>query len=133
MSTAVALQAGLRYRGLWLAVGLAMLGLIGFGSLYQGPINGPDLPHMDKLMHFLGYAGLAAWFLQIVHAPRAVWWLVAGLAGYGLALELLQGLFPPRTPSLLDFIANTSGVLLAAALCRTRCRLILATIERYLP
>ncbi|MGF1643875.1 MAG: VanZ family protein [Thiotrichales bacterium] len=132
-ATAETLRAGLRYRALWLAIGIAMLGLVGFGSLYQGPIDGPEMPHFDKLVHLLMYATLAAWFLQLARSPNAVWLIMIGLAGYGAALEVLQGFFPPRTPSMLDVVANTCGVLLAATLCRLRCRDTLLMLERYLP
>ncbi|MFM8244052.1 MAG: VanZ family protein [Crocinitomicaceae bacterium] len=38
------------------------------------------------------------------------------MIAYGILLEFLQGLMPGRVPSILDAIANTTGVVLGACL-----------------
>jgi VanZ family protein len=77
----------------------------------------PDIPHLDKVIHFAVYAGMAVLFLFA--APRAAMGTIkAGIAAvcgciaYGLLLELIQGLLTEsRQMSSGDFIANSLGAL----------------------
>ena len=79
----------------------------------------PQSNQIDKILHVTGYAGLVwlggmacpSWRLRCV--------LLAGLLGYGGALELVQDGLPQHQASPLDMAANVAGlgvgVLLVAA------------------
>ena len=64
-----------------------------------------------KLEHATAYAGTA--LLLCLRYGRPVR-IAASLVGYAVALELLQGVSPGRTPALLDWLASSSGSLLGA-------------------
>lgn len=71
----------------------------------------------DKLNHVLAFAGpafagLAA--LRTRHWPP-VGWLCTALLVWGAALELAQGLTPPRQPSLGDWLADAVGLAVGMA------------------
>lgn len=75
--------------------------------------NRPETIAVDKLLHFGGYATLAAVFVLSL-APR--WYLPAlgGLAGTGLLIELLQPL-NLRTFDPADALTNVLGIAIGAA------------------
>jgi hypothetical protein len=66
--------------------------------------------------HFLAFAALGVLVLASrLPLQRA---LLAGLlVGYAAATELLQLLFPPRTPQLRDFLENLLGLAAGATIC----------------
>lgn len=106
-----------------LGTGLAGI-LIGILSL----LPGSELPAQsfnDKLNHFIAYGVLS--FGAVVGRHRlALVWVIGLVIGYGLALEVLQGIMPfGRSASWLDAFANTGGVLIGSV-----CGLVLA---HYLP
>lgn len=81
-------------------------------------LPGSDLPAQnlnDKVNHFIAYGVLT--FLAVLGRHHISILKIAVLAiGYGLALEILQGVMPfGRTASELDAIANTGGVLIGLA------------------
>lgn len=63
----------------------------------------------DKVRHVLAYAVLGALFAEAFRARS--WLMIAvGVAAYGGAIELLQGIMPVgREASWLDQLANTVG------------------------
>ncbi|MFC6974296.1 VanZ family protein [Halomicroarcula sp. GCM10025709] len=70
---------------------------------------------LDKWVHAVGYAaltGVLAWARNPRTAGPAVALTVAVVA-YGGGIELLQGLLSSRGTSGADFVANTTGALLA--------------------
>jgi len=98
--------------------------LIGVLSLLPGS-ELPSQTFNDKLNHFIAYGVLS--FGAVVGRHRVpLLWVIALVIGYGLALEILQGLMPyERSASWLDALANTGGVLIGSI-----CGLAFA---RYLP
>lgn len=86
---------------------LGIYTLLGLASAPQETVG----HYNDKLMHFTGYlvAGISismAW-------PLSLWWHRAlFLLTYSTAIECLQYFLPTRSFSLLDIVANTSGLLL---------------------
>jgi CRP-like cAMP-binding protein len=104
------LDLGPRQARLIFLAGVAGIVLVVVASLTG---NQPQTIGVDKLLHFGGYATLAAIFVLSL-PPR--WYLPAllMLAGSGLLIELLQPL-NLRTFDLADGLANTLGVATGAA------------------
>lgn len=69
--------------------------------------------HMDKVLHILAYLTLGVvTFPAFSHTKPVSTWL--GLCGFGMVIELLQGIFPTgRSTDVLDGFANASGALFA--------------------
>jgi len=85
--------------------------LIIFTVLGLTPAPGNYVPmYNDWLMHFTGYvaAGISISFTF----PRTPWFNRAlFLVVFSIGIEIGQHFMPPRTFSLMDIVANTSGVL----------------------
>jgi len=119
----------LRYRRLWIAVGILLILLVAIFSVISIP--GPLKAFMlkDKVLHTLAYAGLMGWFSQIYRHDLTRLLLAAGLVLMGVAIEYVQGMTTTRHFDVLDMVANTSGVLLAWALAYTWIGTLLARFE----
>ena len=103
----------------WLLAGLLSAG-IALLSLTPRPEQILHVRIWDKLGHFSAYGTLA---LAFAHAlcrsgqrglPLALI-AILGSSAYGGAIEILQGFFPPRTPDVMDALANAIGACLGAA------------------
>ncbi len=70
----------------------------------------------DKLAHTAGYFVLGLLTFAAYESRRSRFWWLLGAVALGVGLELAQDLVPQREMSILDAVANTAGVLLAAAL-----------------
>lgn len=116
----------LAHRPLWWTLGVLLLALIAALSLL--PLRGPDLgvPVSDKFNHALAYTVLMLYFGQLARRRLAV---VAGLLAYGVAIEALQSLLPPRSAEFADLVANCVGMGLGALLLRGAPGRSLAAIE----
>jgi len=66
----------------------------------------------DKLRHMAAFATL--WILGRGARLGPVRYLALGLLGYGIAIELVQGLTPDRDPSVADVVADAAGMILGA-------------------
>lgn len=123
----------LRYKRLWVYIGLAML----FGILSLSVISVPKVVMVflwsDKLLHGIVYAGLMGWFAQIFRHDLARLLLVFVFISFGVSMEYLQALTPSRHFEVADMIANSCGVVLAWALSYTILGSILERVELYLP
>ncbi len=99
-----------RTRCILAAVATAILCVL----LWMPPAPGPDVSHLDKLVHLLLFAGLTlAW--RIASVGRVA--LVLTLCGLAGLTEWVQGLLPwPRTPDVLDVAADIAGIVLASLL-----------------
>jgi VanZ family protein len=78
-----------------------------------------EIPHGDKLIHFAAFGLLALLFWQFGKArgplgPRFVWIAAAILIPYAGLDEWLQQ-FVGRFTDLMDFIANTAGIVAVLA------------------
>lgn len=106
---------------------LAYTSALALGSLVKPVRIDTTITHLDKLMHFSAYCGLAALWLSLLHllrtrttqkkwAPVRFYVIIgAALVVYGIIIELLQGgLTTYRTPDVWDAIANTVGVLVGS-------------------
>lgn len=65
----------------------------------------------DLLMHFAGY-GVAAISISFARPIWPMWQRAAVLIVYSIAIEIAQHFNPPRTFSVMDILANGSGILL---------------------
>lgn len=65
----------------------------------------------DLLMHFTGY-GVAAISISFARPIWPMWQRAVFLIVYSIAIEIVQHFNPPRTFSLMDILANGSGILL---------------------
>lgn len=95
---------------------IALAGAVGVVLVVVGSLTGdqPETVEVDKLLHFGGYAVLAALFVLAL-APRRYLVALGGLALLGAAIELLQPL-NARSRDSLDLVANLLGIAVGAAL-----------------
>jgi len=122
----------LRFKRLWVCIGLAMI----FSILALSLVSIPSVEQFlwsDKLMHGIAYAGLMGWFAQIYRHDLARLFLVLAFIIFGISIEYLQAMTPTRHFDVGDMIANSCGVVLAWALSYTIFGQILERIERFFP
>jgi len=113
LPTMTAPQARQAFR-LALLVCVLVIAYLAFAPLKQLPGTN------DKFDHFLAF-GVLAWLADRSYPGRRLQpyrWTF--LLGYGLMIELIQGLLPFRDCSLLDFAADASGIAGYELLLRAR-------------
>lgn len=85
-----------------------LIGVYTYLGLTPHPENTVPVTN-DLVMHFMGY--LVAGFSISLARPTWPWWQRAALLIiYSIAIEIAQHFNPPRTFSVLDILANASGV-----------------------
>lgn len=103
---------GVRLRLAFTVLAIALGVFIAVSSLVPAQ---PSLSvnHMDKILHVMAYLTLGvATFPAFPRIQPIMTWL--GLCGFGVAIEVLQGVFPTgRSTDILDGFANASGAFLA--------------------
>lgn len=124
------LLPGLRYRGLWAAIGVGLVAAVVWLSLTPDPVPAPDVEGID-VNHFIAYFTLMMWWAQLVRGggPRAG--VAAGLVAMGVALELAQALTGYRTYDVRDMRDNAIGVGAAYLLAFTPLGRALQALERW--
>ncbi|MFM6934056.1 MAG: VanZ family protein [Flavobacteriales bacterium] len=90
------------YISIGVLVGISVLSLI-------PPKSGVEIPSNDKINHFIAYSILSVCCLMARFSKRIVPVLLFCIA-YGILMELVQGMVPGREQSILDILANISGV-----------------------
>jgi VanZ family protein len=95
-------------------LGLAALALV---SLIPAELSPPRTQLPGSVEHFMAYASVSA--LTAFAFQRAIrTWLLAGtLIGYAAVLEYSQRWSPGRSPSLMDFLGSSAGVLVGIGAC----------------
>lgn len=104
----------------WAPLTLSIVAAVTVLSLLPRPELQAAAPGGDKLHHLIAYA--AAAFPAALARPRGWAWLLAGVAAWSGAIELVQP-HVGRTAHLGDLVANVAGLglgALAAAAAR-RC------------
>jgi glycopeptide antibiotics resistance protein len=96
----------------WYFIGATMLAGVALVSLMPAP----DIGVSDKLSHLVTYFLLSGWFSLLAGNRASLGWTAIGLIGYGMLIELLQGMTTYRYPEWGDVLANGAGVL-AGILC----------------
>lgn len=112
-SAAVDSRASSSKRG-WLWP-LAIAALI-FAASSRPTVAGPRIPHFDKVVHFAVYGLLATLVCRQGRGWRAAGLAVLVVSAYGATDEWHQSYVPGRSTELADWIADTAGAALAAAL-----------------
>ncbi len=80
---------------------------------------GGEIPHLDKVAHFLLYAGFASLIVRAVsHLSTFTLWRVLGVSwalavGYGVVDEWHQSYVPGRHADPLDLVADALGAAFA--------------------
>ncbi len=75
--------------------------------------NMPQINHVDKIYHILAYMTLGVLALFSAFSRR-VYWPVLIVIGFGVGVEVLQGVAAiGRTSSFADVLANSIGAALA--------------------
>jgi VanZ family protein len=127
-SNPVGKPSGLKFIKAWYLLGALMLLLVGVVSLMPAPQVGVS----DKVAHVLTYAVLGAWFGLLASNRLVLSWTVAGLLGYGIVLELLQGTTSYRFAEWADVVANGGGILIGTTLYFTPLKRFLAHVDQRL-
>ncbi len=123
----------LRFKRLWVSVGILMVIGILCLSLISIPASVMKFLWSDKVLHGVVYAALMGWFAQIYRHDLARLGLVIGFIALGIGIEYLQGMTPSRNFDIADMVANSCGVVLAWALSYTFFGTILERFEALLP
>lgn len=118
----------LKYKYLWLMIGLGMVAFVVYASLTTSPVT-PGFRYSDKFLHVVGYFGLMSWFMQIYHEKKHQYMLAGCFIAMGIGLEFLQDLGGVRVFEFADMVANTTGVLIAWVLSWTPVTLLLLKFE----
>lgn len=121
-------KKNLRYQNVWIFIGCFMIAFVVFETLTSSPIK-PGFKISDKFMHIVGYFGMMGWFVQIFQKNRERLVLAIGFVILGIMLEFIQGWGGVRQYEVADMLANTTGVIAAWILAKTRFSRILLAIE----
>lgn len=119
----------LRYKTLWLSIGMSLIITVIALSLMAPPTDIMDALPNDKFGHFIAYFALMGWFAQIYHTNKQRWLYLIAFLILGLLLEILQGLGGVRHGDWVDMLANSAGVVSAFVLTKTKLAYILLYIE----
>ena len=122
----------LRYRRLWLALGLSMLAVILVVCLLP-PGQKPNAAGVDKVEHLFAWFVSTAWFGALLER-RVLLRLAVTLVALGIGIEFAQELMNiGRQGDWRDVIANTLGVLGGVTLAALSGESWLARLEKWLP
>jgi VanZ family protein len=106
---------------LWL-MAVGCLFLVAMFSLVDSPPGGTPFPNADKVEHAFAYFATTLLFLLAgVWRPgrgagRLAWalpWIVGGAVAMGELVEIAQAFTETRRPDVLDWAADSAGVLVA--------------------
>ena len=118
-------------RGVWRAIGVALVMLVIWLSLTPHPIEIP-VENGDKLGHVAAYATLMVWFAQLDTRYRMRVAYAIGFVLLGVALEFAQRLTDYRTFEVADMGADAAGVLFAWVASPPRGPDVIGFVERLL-
>lgn len=103
-----------RFPLLWRLIRVTFYVFLGLGLVVALiPLTLPEtgVNFADKLIHFFVFFCYAVW-LNII-SSRDFWrWQLPFMASYGMLTELLQGVVPWRSFSLLDWLFDVFGLVL---------------------
>jgi len=109
-------------RRLYFLAPILMMGLIFFLSHQSGGTHDlPDWPGLDKVLHFLIFAALASAWILATHKNKLNYRMQISAGAsivYGLLDECHQLFIPGRCFELLDWGADSAGVLVVILVYR---------------
>ena len=78
-----------------------------------------NIPHLDKIVHFIMYSGFMSVILfenrKTIIFPRQIFLTALIPFLYGIVMEILQGLITStRSASIFDAVFNTAGIITAS-------------------
>lgn len=112
-----AFRYALRHPYFWLALGWLWIAVIVYFCFAPNPPT-PKITNFDKFEHTVAFAGLAFWFASLYQIRRH--WRIAGLlALLGAGIEIGQGFTGYREASLMDFVADSIGIVIGIGLARS--------------
>jgi VanZ family protein len=95
--------------------------IILIGTSWPSVSVGPDVQHLDKVVHFSAYAVLSALILRATLTLREVGtvaMVIAMVSVFGAVDEWHQSFIPGRSMSFADWIADSTGALVGALALR---------------
>lgn len=98
---------------LWISA-IVVIAMVTMLSLF--PSESVELSINDKIGHFLAYTVLTLNVELLTKTKKQLIWLIPLILFYGIMIEFIQGGIPGRVPSLLDVLANSTGVLIGTIL-----------------
>ena len=108
----------LRYALRWQVASAILLLLVLASALMPAVWLWPDrvriedwLTNLDKWAHLLAFAFLAVWFAG-QYRPAAYWRIAAGLAGFGVLIEICQRGVGYRSAEWMDIGADVAGIVI---------------------
>ena len=81
----------------------------------RGQVAAPNIVNIDKLIHFSVF-GLLATLVARAPGMRRAWMAVLAVSLFGISDEIRQSFTPGRSVEFADWVADTSGALLAVTL-----------------
>ncbi len=83
----------------------------------RGEVAAPSIVNIDKLAHFSIFGLLATLVTRML--PRKRWWVaIAAVSVFGVVDEFRQSLTPGRFVEVADWVADTSGAVVASVAYR---------------
>ena len=82
------------------------------------PKSGREMPTNDKVGHFIAYGTFALISLSYGIGRYKIPQILLFNFLFGIFMEFCQGFVPGREPSVLDALANTSGILIGWTIFR---------------
>ncbi len=123
----------LRYLALWQIIGLHLAIMVLLTAFLPIELDQTRIPHLDKILHFLVWGTLTAWFLLVFPGRKRGALIAAAMLGLSITLESMQGLTPfGGDPSLFDVLADLVGICVAGILIFSPLKRLLLRIERKL-
>lgn len=102
-----------RLQALW---PLAIASLVIVASSRSRLATVPDIPHLDKITHFVVFGLLGTLVGRLGTGWRGAVGALLIVAAFGATDELHQAFVPGRTPELADWLADTAGAATGIAL-----------------
>ncbi len=113
-------------------LGYCYIAFIFIGSLLRTPEVNTIMNHTDKIIHFLLYFILVAWFIQLYKSTMHRMIILIAAISLGMCIEILQGMTAYRRFDQLDQLANTAGAVCAILLAKTQFSLLLTSFDQWL-
>lgn len=123
----------LRHLALWQIIGLHLAIMVLLTAFLPIELDQTGIPHIDKIIHFLVWGTLTAWFFLVFPGRKRGVLIAAAMLGLSITLESMQGLTRfGGEPSLFDVLADLIGIVVAGMLIYSPLRRLLLRIERKL-